>query len=487
MKFDHVLVANRSVIGRRIVRTCREMGLKTTSVFTCTDLQNAWLAQADQAIEIPDLPDCSGYMNAKALLKAAKELNAAIHPGYGFLSERADFRKLCDSEGIELIGPSFSVLELAGDKVACQAFLAKQGLPLIPSLAYPEVQGEKLITACQELGYPLMLKPARGGGGLGMLKIESQETLMASIEQATAYAQHHFQDPTLLIEKYLKGSRHVEVQILADRHGNLTHLYERECSLQRRRQKVIEEAPAVFLSESDREKVWNLALEIAQIIGIDQVSTIEFLWHEGNFYFLEINPRLQVEHAVSEEICAEDLVAWQIRIAQGESLENFSRPPHSGHSIEARIYAENPDTGLPSTGQIEYIQWPLAKGLRIESGIGEGSQLSVQFDPLVCKLISHADNRELARKQLVRALKQLELAGTVYLNTPVLLKMLETEAYIHNRISTEYYSSFQPRFSKPEFWQELLLQTEKLQPSEIRPQQKPFRNQTGFWRPAFQQ
>jgi acetyl/propionyl-CoA carboxylase alpha subunit len=499
MSFEKILVANRGVIARRIVRTCRQLGIPTLIAVPPGDPENAWISGADYCVEIPDLPPFSGYLNGQALIDAALRHKAAIHPGYGFLSERADFRALCDEQGVQLIAPSQKVLALAGHKAACQDFLSQIGIPLIPRLNLGELKGAELAKACLEfansaegeaIGYPLLLKPARGGGGMGMYLVNGPDKLFALIEQARHYALSHYADPALILEKYLPQARHVEVQLLGDSHGHLVHLLERECSLQRRRQKVIEEAPAGFLSEVERERVWQLALQVGQAIGLDQVGTVEFLWHSGQFYFLEVNPRIQVEHAVTEEITGEDLIAWQIQIARGESvnqLNTFNQHSSSTCSIEARIYAENPFTGYPCMGQISHLQWPDGAGLRVESGIQLGSEISPDFDPLLLKVISRGRNRDEARLRLIQGLKDLQIIG-VKVNTPALLQALQSPQFQTGSYHTETFANGLNTWQSqplPAFI-ETLPNTLCLNPIERQTTRLPNSNhENAYWRPAF--
>ena len=498
MSFDKILVANRGVIARRIVRTCRQMGIASLIAVPPGDPENAWISGADFCVEIPDLPPFSGYLNGKALIEAALKNQAAIHPGYGFLSESADFRANCDAMGVQMIAPAQKVLALAGNKAACQDFLSQVGIPLIPRLNLGDLNGAELEKACldfvssgspnrEPIGYPLLLKPARGGGGMGMYLVNGPDKLFALIQQARHYALSHYADPTLILENYLPQARHVEVQLLGDSHGHLVHLFERECSMQRRRQKVIEESPAGFLSDQEREQVWHLAMQVGQAIGLDNVGTVEFLWHSGQFYFLEVNPRIQVEHAVTEEITGEDLVAWQIRIARGESVAELKQTNINGCSIEARIYAENAHSGYPCTGKITHLQWPDGAGLRIESGIQLGSEISPNFDPLLLKVISRAKNRNEARLKLIQALKDLQLIG-VDVNTPALLKALQDPNFQNGSYHTESYAN------GLKTWQELPLPAfaEALQNTpclaQTGGQTKCLPNsnkENAYWRPAF--
>jgi acetyl-CoA carboxylase biotin carboxylase subunit len=498
MSFKQILVANRGVIARRIVRTCRQMGIPSLIAVPPGDPENAWISGADLCVEIPDLPSISGYLNGQALIDAALKHQAAIHPGYGFLSERADFRALCDAQGVTLIAPSQKVLALAGDKAACQDFLSQVGIPLIPHLKLGDLKGAELEQACLEfanscsadgnaIGFPLMLKPARGGGGMGMYQVNGPDKLLSLIEQARHYALSHYADPALILEKYLPQARHIEVQLLGDSHGNLVHLFERECSLQRRRQKIIEEAPAGFLSIEERTKVWKLALQVGQAIGLDNVGTVEFLWHSGQFYFLEVNPRIQVEHAVTEEITGEDLVAWQIRIARGEKVSSFKPSQPSTCSIEARIYAENPLTGYPCTGQILHLQWPDGAGLRIESGIQLGSEISPNFDPLLLKVISRGKNRDEARLRLIQSLKELQLLG-VEVNTPGLIQALQSPDFQCGNYHTETYANGLNTWQEqplPAF-AEALQNTPSLSQTPLQPTRLlNSSNENAYWRPAF--
>jgi len=489
MSFERILVANRGVIARRIVRTCRQLGIPTLIAVAPGDPDNAWISGADYCVEIPDLPPLSGYLNGPALIAAAKKYQAAIHPGYGFLSERADFRANCDAHGVPLIAPSQTVLERTGDKAACQAFLQPLGIPLIPHLNLTALAGEDLELACWDFAqsngenscYPLLLKPARGGGGMGMSQVKGPEKLLSLIEQARHYAQSHYGDPALILEKYLPQARHIEVQLLGDSHGHLVHLFERECSLQRRRQKVVEEAPASFLSTAERERVWDLALKVGRAIGLDQVGTVEFLWHSGQFYFLEVNPRIQVEHAVTEEITGEDLVAWQIRIARGESVAALSQVQAQGCSIEARIYAENPSNGFPCSGEISHLRWPDGAGLRVESGIQSGSLISSDYDPLLLKLISRGKSREVARLRLVQALQELQILG-LEVNTPALLEVLNSPCFVSGSYHTESYGeSLKTQSAKPlpAFAEALKVTANTRLPRSAQV------SENTYWRPAF--
>ncbi|HEY9844288.1 MAG TPA: biotin carboxylase N-terminal domain-containing protein, partial [Candidatus Obscuribacterales bacterium] len=410
-RFTTVLIANRGAIARRIVRTCHERGLKAVMVCTPTDSHPELLLQADEVVTIPDSPEQTGYLNQAALVQAAKERGAAVHPGYGFLAENPDFARACLDAGVPWIGPGPDVLALSGDKAACAQAMSAAGLPLLPSLACEHADAETL-AALAALGFPLLLKPARGGGGIGMHLVRQAAELEAALTSSLDQARRHFGVATVLAERWLPRARHIEVQLLGDAQGRRAHLFERECSLQRRRQKVIEEGPSPALDQALRLQLYELALRAADAIALDQVATADFLWDGQQFWFLEINPRIQVEHAVTEAITGVDLVECQLRLALGDSLADLALPTgYLGHAIEARVYAEHPWTGLPAAGQVRYLRLPDGHGLRLELGIYAGMRVSSAFDPLILKAIAHGPDRERARLRLLAALEALELSG----------------------------------------------------------------------------
>ena len=415
--FDTVLIANRGLIARRIMRTCRELGLKTIAVYAPGDCHPELLLLADQAIEIPDLDSQSAYLNIQALVSVAQKYTAAIHPGYGFLSENAAFARACLAAGLVWIGPKPEVLELSGNKVTCSELMQQAGLPILTGLGCDH-WSESLQSEIESKGFPILLKPSHGGGGIGMHKVTEAKDLRAALEHSLDLARSYFSESTVLIEAWLPQARHIEVQILADQHGNIEALFERECSLQRRHQKVIEEAPAPGLTEAQRQELYALALASARAAKLDQLATVEFLWDGSQFWFLEINPRLQVEHAVTEAITGLDLVELQLLLAAGANLLDLNLPHGiSGHAIEARIYAEDPWTGRPAPGRLSVLNLPDGQGLRIECGVYAGMQISSQFDPLLMKMIAFGPNRERAMARLRLALEQLELSGDIAMKT----------------------------------------------------------------------
>lgn len=409
LPFEQVLIANRGAIARRIARSCREFGLKPIMLAPEQDTHPELLLLAERIIPCP----ADIYLDPDALAQLAAKHNAALHPGYGFLSENPMLAEACKREGVVWIGPSAAVLKICGDKARCADRLAPAGLPLLPSLRCQSWSPDLPQRLQSEgLDFPLVLKPTRGGGGIGMLEVSSEAQLEAALKQSLELAQRHFGGGEILIEKALKQGRHIEVQIVADGQGEIQTLFERECSLQRRRQKVIEEGPSPALDDTQRQRLFALARQAAQAVGLDQLGTVEFLWDGQQFWFLEINPRLQVEHAVTEALTQVDLVACQLALAAGAKLSDLELPQHiQGHAFEARLYAEAPWTGLPAPGKIQSLTLPDGMGLRLELGCYAGMQVSSRYDPLLLKIIAHAPSREGARQRLALALEQLEILG----------------------------------------------------------------------------
>lgn len=482
-KFDSVVIANRGAIARRIARSCRELGLRAIQVCTPRDCHPELLSLADEVVTLPDGPEISGYANVAALIAAAAARGAALHPGYGFLSESAAFARACLAAGVPWIGPSPEVLALSGDKAACAAAIQAAGLPLLPSQACLTAD-TRTLAALTSLGLPLLLKPAHGGGGIGMQLVQTQADLAPALESCLSQARRYFGEATVLAERWLPRARHIEVQLLADAQGHVGHLFERECSLQRRRQKVIEEGPSPALDSAGRQALYALACETARAIGLNQVATAEFLWDGQTFWFLEINPRLQVEHAVTEALSGVDLVACQLRLAQGASLGDLSLPATpSGHAIEARLYAEHPWTGLPAPGQVRHLRLPDGHGLRIESGVYAGMQVSSDFDPLILKLIGQGPTREIARLRLLSALEQLEISGDGRFasNQPALVRALQLPDFVMGNYHTASLEALPPAII-PQTETEIAALIGQLgQPRHHSVRRQP----QDFWRPAF--
>lgn len=446
--FKKILIANRGEIARRIIRTCKRLNIQTVAVYSEADKDSLFVREADEAYEIGKPPVALSYLNIDKIIETAKKANAeAIHPGYGLLSENPNFAKRCEEEGIVFIGPKPDVIAAMGSKLEARIKMKEAGVPIIEGVNVAIESVEEALKEAEQIGYPLMLKASSGGGGIGMQRIHNQEELAKAFEGNKKRAQSYFGDGTMYIEKYIENPHHVEVQILADAHGNVVPLFERECSIQRRNQKVIEEAPSPTISDATREKMLEAAVRAAKYIGYTNAGTFEFLVDDKeNFYFLEMNTRLQVEHPVTEEITGIDLVEQQIRIAQGLPLEIARESLKiNGHAIEARIYAEDPVTFYPSPGVIGSLQLPEGEGVRNDCAVESGAQVTPFYDPMIGKLIVHGKTREEAVKRLVEALKLYKVEG-IKTNIPMLLKIASHEQFIKGNITT----SFVERYYLPE-------------------------------------
>lgn len=409
-----LLVANRGEIAVRIQRTAQRLGLTTIAIYSEVDRYALHVEMANERYFLGGNTPAETYLNIEKILAIAREAGAdAIHPGYGFLSENPVFARAVTEAGIIFIGPSAQAMELLGNKVAAKRLAQSVGVPLVPGTA-SAVSGEEALRAAQEIGFPLLIKAAAGGGGKGMRKVLRPEDFTEALQRAQSEALSAFGDPSVFLEKYIEKPRHVEIQILADLHGNAVYLFERDCSVQRRHQKVIEEAPAPKLSSQTRSAMGEAALRLIRAANYTQAGTVEFIVDaEERFYFLEVNTRLQVEHPVTEMITGIDLVEWQIRIAQGEPL-GFSQTDLSprGHAIEARLYAEDPRNNfLPSTGLLYKYQLPSHPHLRIDNGYEEGGIVPLYYDPLLAKIISWAETREEAIARLQKALQESVVIG----------------------------------------------------------------------------
>jgi acetyl/propionyl-CoA carboxylase alpha subunit len=395
--FRRILIANRGEIAVRVIRTCRDMGIETVAVYSDFDFHALHVRLADLAVRIGPSPPRDSYLNIAAILAAAKRTNAdAIHPGYGFLAENADFAAACEDAGIAFIGPRSDVIRAMGSKNNARRLAEEAGVPVVPQPA--------------EGDFPVLIKASAGGGGRGMRIVHNAAELQPALEAARGEAQRAFGDGTLLLEKYIEGARHIEIQILGDHHGRLIHLFERDCSIQRRYQKIIEESPAPDITPELRDRMTDAALALGRRLGYTNAGTVEFLLAPtGEFYFIEVNTRIQVEHPVTEMITGLDLVRLQIEIAEGRPLPADS-PHTNGHAIEARLYAEQPGNNfLPSTGIVRV--WEPPPGVRVDTAIEEGTEIGVYYDPLLAKVIVHAADRETAVRKLVYALRTFAAQG----------------------------------------------------------------------------
>ncbi|CAN6462836.1 unnamed protein product [Victoria cruziana] len=416
-RIDKILVANRGEIACRIMRTARRLGIRTVAVFSDADEGALHVKSANEAVRIGPPPARSSYLNAAAIVEAALRTGVqAIHPGYGFLSESAEFAQLCEDKGLTFIGPPASAIRDMGDKSASKRIMGAAGVPLVPGYHGEEQDIDFLKAEADKIGFPVLIKPTHGGGGKGMRIVHEPNEFVESILGAQREAAASFGVRTLLLEKYITRPRHIEVQIFGDKHGNVIHLYERDCSVQRRHQKIIEEAPAPNVMHEFRSHLGEAAVSAAKAVAYHNAGTVEFIvdTSSGEFYFMEMNTRLQVEHPVTEMIVGQDLVEWQINVANGESLPlTQSQVPLAGHAFEARIYAENVPKGfLPAAGILHHYQpVSVSPTVRVETGVKEGDSVSVHYDPMVAKLVVWGENRSAALVKLRHCLSEFQVAG----------------------------------------------------------------------------
>jgi len=413
--FSSLLIANRGEIAVRIARACRELGIRSVAVFSQADVGALHAQVADEAIEIGPAEASRSYLNIERILDAAKQSGAqALHPGYGFLAENADFAEAASTAGIIWVGPPPAAMRAMGDKAKARALMKKAGVPVIPGY-HDKDDTSSLKKAAAGIGFPLLVKAAAGGGGVGQRVVGKESELSEAVDAARREAENAFGDKRLILEKYLPEARHVEFQVLGDQHGKLLHLFERECSLQRRGQKIVEESPSPLLDVKLRAEMGAAALAAAGEVGYANAGTVEFLVEPKtrNFYFLEMNTRLQVEHPVTELVCGLDIVQWQLRIAAGEKLP-FAQGEleQHGHAIECRIYAEDPAAGfLPQAGRVHKVLLPAGPEIRVDSGVAEGTEVGVYYDPLLAKVIVHGLDRPAALKRMQEAMSQTAFLG----------------------------------------------------------------------------
>jgi acetyl-CoA carboxylase biotin carboxylase subunit len=439
--FDKILIANRGEIVVRIIATCREMGIKTVAVYSEADRSALHVLEADQAVCLGPSAPAESYLNMDKIIAAAKQTGSqAIHPGYGFLAENPLFVQRCKEEGIVFIGPPAQAVRDLGDKTVARRTMINSGVPVIPGMMQAEADPDVLMKEAELIGYPVLIKAAAGGGGKGMRIVHSAADLREATESASREAKSAFGNGAIYLEKYLHQPRHVEFQVLADAHGNVIHLLERECSIQRRHQKIIEETPSTALTPKLREEMGETAVAAARASGYVNAGTIEFLVdHDSKFYFLEVNTRLQVEHPITEMITGIDLVRQQIEIAAGNPLK-FSQADivGRGHAIECRIYAEDPLSAfLPSSGKIAFVREPRGPGIRNDSGVYSGYTVPMEYDPILSKLITHAESRQECIDRMSRALKDYVVLG-VLTPIPFLRDILSSEAFIKGETYTDF-------------------------------------------------
>jgi len=413
--FSNVLVANRGEIAIRIFRTVRELGLKSVAVYSDADRGALHVRVADQAVALGGETAAESYLSVEKLLSAARTSGAeAVHPGYGFLAENAGFALAVEQAGLVWIGPPADAIELMGHKTAARSRMRDAGVPIIPGTTDPVGSAEEIVALGDELGYPLIVKAAAGGGGKGMKIVHGPEEAERAFDSASREGQSYFADPAVYVERYLEDPRHVEVQVLADAHGNVIHLGERDCTIQRRHQKLVEETPSPAVDEKLRERIGKIAVDAARAAGYRSAGTIEgLLAPDGSYYFMEMNTRIQVEHTVTEEVTGLDLVREQLRIAAGEPISVRQEDVVlRGHAIECRINAEDVSGGfLPAPGRITRYREPSGPGVRVDSGVVEGAEISPLYDPMIAKLIVRDVDREHARRRMLRALEEFEIGG----------------------------------------------------------------------------
>lgn len=442
--FRRILIANRGEIAVRVIRACRELGIESVAVYSDADARALHVALADRAVRIGPAPPAESYLSIPAILGAARDAEAeAVHPGYGFLSENHLFAEACAKAGVVFIGPPADVLANMGSKVTARQIAERGGVPVVPGAIPTDQTDDAVAAAAARVGFPLLIKPSEGGGGIGMKVVREPGSLPAAIAQARREAVTAFGDGALYVERLVERPRHVEVQVLADHHGHFLHLFERECSTQRRHQKIIEETPSTALTPALRSRMGDAAVAVARAAGYRNAGTVEFLLDgtgdHAHFYFLEMNTRLQVEHPVTEQTTGLDLVRAQIAIAAGEPLPwSQQEIVQHGHAIEARVYAEDPARGdLPQAGPLLLYREPSLPGVRVDAGVIEGGEISVHYDPLVAKVIATGESREAARHRLLAALRGYPILG-IRTNVPFLIALLEHPRFVSGDLDTGF-------------------------------------------------
>ncbi len=456
--FQRLLIANRGEIAIRIIRACRELGIESVAVYSDVDSRAPHVTAADRAVPIGPAPANQSYLSIPKVLQAVRESGAdAVHPGYGFLSENQAFAGACESAGVVFIGPPSGVIARMGSKIEARRLMLAAGVPVVPGETPDDQSDAGVVRSAHRVGFPVLIKASAGGGGKGMRRVTQPEDLLEAVQSARREAIAAFDDGTLYVERWFEGPRHVEVQVLADNHGRVVHLYERECSIQRRHQKVIEESPSVALTPQLRDRLTEASVMATRSVGYRNAGTIEFLLDtegadgEARFYFLEMNTRLQVEHPVTEMVTGVDLVRAQILVAAGEPIPwSAGALGHRGHAIEARVYAEDPAREfLPQSGRLWLYREPRGPGIRIDSGVEEGSEVPVQYDPLLAKIIAAGETRDVATRRLIDALRRFPILG-VPTNIAFLLKVLSHPRFQSGQIDTGFLDAEEAALTTPE-------------------------------------
>ncbi len=437
---DKIVIANRGEIALRILRACRELGIKTVAAYSEADREQKHVFLADESVCIGPAASIDSYLNIPAVISAAEVTDAvAIHPGYGFLSENADFAEHVEESGFVFIGPRAETIRMMGDKVSAIAAMKDAGVPCVPGSDGPVSENsEDLFEIAREIGYPVIIKASGGGGGRGMRVVNSEAALKTAIALTKSEAATAFGNDVVYMEKYLQHPRHIEIQVLADEHGNAIHLGERDCSMQRRNQKVIEEAPAPGITEEIRNTIGECCVEACQRIGYRGAGTFEFLYEEGNFYFIEMNTRIQVEHPVTELVTGVDIVKEQLHIANGDELTYKQEDIQiRGHAVECRINAEDPETFMPSPGTITHYHPPGGPGVRVDTHVYQGYKVPPHYDSMIGKLIVHGENRDLALRRMSIALSEIIIDG-IKTNIPLHQKLVTNAAFMAGGTDIHY-------------------------------------------------
>ncbi len=438
-----LLIANRGEIAVRIQRSCRDLGIETVAIYSDVDRHALHVRYANEAYPLGGNTPAESYLRADRILQIAKRCKVdAIHPGFGFLAENGEFAQAVAAAGMCFVGPSAHAMAVMGDKLASRQAMLAAKVPVVPggTEAVADVQAAKKAAAA--IGYPVMLKASAGGGGKGIRVVPCAEDMEAAFLTASGEAQNAFGDGRMYLEKYLLEPRHIEIQVLGDLHGNVLHFGERECSLQRRHQKLIEEAPSPIIDEETRQRMGEAAVAAAKAVDYHSAGTVEFLWSQGEFYFLEMNTRIQVEHGITEEVYGVDLIAQMIRIAAGESIADCVGCMPRGHAIEVRLNAEDPENQfMPSLGTIRNLRWPGGPGVRIDSGVYRSMEVTPYYDSMLAKLIAYGSTREQARRRMLRVLQELHVGG-VKTSAGIALQVLQTEAFRSGQYDTGFLEKF---------------------------------------------
>jgi acetyl-CoA carboxylase biotin carboxylase subunit len=444
-KINKILIANRGEIAVRVIRTSKEMGIQTVAIYSEADRNSPHVHYADEAVCVGAPPSSESYLRGEKIIQICKDLNVdAIHPGYGFLSENAGFARQVTDNGIIFIGPSPESIEVMGDKLAAKNRVSEYDVPMVPGVNHAVTQVSEAKEIASEIGYPVLIKASAGGGGKGMRVVEHPDDLEEQMKRAISEAKSAFGDGAVFVEKFITSPRHIEIQVLGDQHGNLVYLFERECSIQRRHQKVIEEAPSSILTPEKREAMGKAALGVARSCDYFGAGTVEFIVDANlDFFFLEMNTRLQVEHPVTEEITGVDLVKEQILVAEGHPL-SFAQEDLKikGHSLEVRVYAEDPTNGfLPDIGRLQTYVRPQGPGVRVDDGFEQGMDIPIYYDPMIAKLVTFGDNREMAIDRMLRAIKEYRITG-ITTTLGFCAYVLKHEAFTSGNFDTKFVEKF---------------------------------------------